>query len=126
MSEKQSQVQKQPSESPMTGQPPQQAPEPKPELPKLFDPDNDGPMTVDMTNEAAGYSVPAGEEKHVHIRMYIGARYDANTGKEIANYAIQKFNVIDFKNFEKQASRLGYKYGFMHKPKGFKSVFNKK
>lgn len=82
-------------------------------------------MVVDMTSEAAGYKVPSGEEKHVHIRMYIGPRYDANTGKEIANYSVQKFNVIDFKNFEKQASRLGYKYGFMYKPKGFKSGFNK-
>jgi hypothetical protein len=109
----------------MRGQPLQQAPKPKPALPKLFDPDNDGPMTVDMTNEAAGYKVPAGEEKYVHIRMYIGARYDANTGEEIANYTIQKFNVIDFKNFEKQAPRLGYRYGFLHKPKGFKSVFSK-
>ena len=109
----------------MRGQPLQQAPKPKPALPKLFDPDNDGPMTVDMTKEAAEYRVPAGEERYVHIRMYIGARYDANTGKEIANYSIQKFNVIDFKNFEKQAPRLGYKYGFMHKPKGFKSIFSK-
>lgn len=125
MSKKQSQVQKQPSESPMRGQPLQQAPKPKPALPKLFDPDNDGPMTVDMTKEAAEYRVPAGEEKYVHIRMYIGARYDANTGEEIANYTIQKFNVIDFKNFEKQAPRLGYRYGFLHKPKGFKSVFSK-
>ena len=64
--------------------------------------------------------------KEIRTYSYVcGARYDANTGEEIANYTIQKFNVIDFKNFEKQAPRLGYKYGFMHKPKGFKSIFNK-
>lgn len=105
---------------------PARSPKPQQVLPKLFDPDNDGPAVVDMTAEAKMYKVPRGEEKHVHVRLYVGPRYDTNTGVEIANYAIQKFNVIDFKNFEKQASRLGYKYGFMYKPKKFKSVFNKK
>lgn len=84
------------------------------------------PMVVDMSEEAKAYKVPKGEENHVHIRMFTGARFDPLTGKETANYTIQKFNAADFKNFEKQASRLGYRYGFMHKPANFKSIFNKK
>lgn len=85
-----------------------------------------GPMVVDMSEEAKTYSVPEGEENRVHIRMFTGNRYDPNTAKEIAMYTIQKFSINDFKNFEKQAPRLGYKYGFMHKPAGFKSIYNEK
>lgn len=94
--------------------------EDEPEEPAI----GDSPI-VPMPEEAKNYVVPEGEENHVHIRMYIGSRFDPNTGKEVAKYNIQKFNVGDFKNFEKQATRLGYKFGFMHKPKGFKSEFEK-
>lgn len=84
-----------------------------------------GPMVVNMSKEQAEYIVPKGEEKFVHIRMFVGNRFDPDNGAEIAQYMIQKFNITDFKNFEKQAPRLGYKYGFLHKPEGFKSIYAK-
>ncbi len=88
--------------------------------------EDEGPMVIAMPDEAANYVVPKGEEHYVHIRMFIGNRFDPITGEETTSYTIQKFNVTDFKNFEKQAPRLGYHYGFLHKPAGFKSIYAKK
>lgn len=73
--------------------------------------------------EPGRYRVQRNERHLVHIKLYIGARFSQETGEEIAQYNVQKFNVQDFKNFEEKVTRLGYKYCFLHKPVGFKSKF---
>lgn len=92
---------------------------------QVDEPDNKPANIIDFKEDAGAYKVPKGEEGHVHIKMFTGNRFDPTTGKEVANYIVQKFNQIDFKNFEAQSNRLGFKYGFLHKPQGFKSTYEK-
>lgn len=77
-------------------------------------------VALNNNSSVEGYEVPEGEADYVHIKMYTGNRFDPETGEEIAKYAIQKFNAVEFKNFERQASRLGYKYRILHEPKNVK------
>lgn len=69
------------------------------------------------------YRVKRGEEHLVHIKMYVGPRFNQVTGAEVAQYRTQIFNVNAMRNFENNAVRLGYRYCFLHKPRGFKSKF---
>lgn len=82
-----------------------------------------GSPVFEVSELDSSYKAPETEKDLVHIKMYVGNRFDPDTGVEVAAYRIQKYNPTDFKNFENSAIRLGYKYCFLHTPKGFKSKF---
>lgn len=63
----------------------------------------------DMLEAAAKYKVPAGEEDMVHVMLVYGARFDSNTGKEISSPYLQKFTYNEWRLFQNNGLRLGYK-----------------
>lgn len=63
-----------------------------------------------------GYKVPTDEKHLIHAAIRIGSRFDSETGEQKAQVFVQKYNKTDFKNLVRNATRLGIKYGILHKP----------
>ena len=64
--------------------------------------------------------VPAkGTEKHVHVSIVRGQKYDPNTGKRISKPYVQMFTFAEWQLFKKSHKRLGYSIvGVLHDPYG--------
>ena len=58
--------------------------------------------------KAETYVVRAGTEKHVHLRIVRGNRFDPNTGERISNGYIQMFTYAEWQLFKKSFKGLGY------------------
>lgn len=54
------------------------------------------------------YEVPKGTEKHVHLAIVRGRRYNPNTGKEISKSFVQVFTYAEWQLFKKNFKGLGY------------------
>lgn len=74
------------------------------------------PLEAESTDK---YQVPAGTEKHVHLSVARGRRYDQNTGKEITKPFTQIFTFAEWQLFKKNHKGLGYSImAVLHDPYG--------
>lgn len=65
------------------------------------------------------YVPTKGTEKHVHVSIVRGQKYDPNTGKKISKPYVQMFTFAEWQLFKKSYKRLGYTIeGVLHDPYG--------
>lgn len=60
------------------------------------------------TAEKAAYVPAKGTEKHVHVKLIRGRRYNAMTGKEVSKPYVQVFSFGEWQLFKKNHRSLGY------------------
>lgn len=62
----------------------------------------------ETTANKAAYVPAKGTEKHVHVKLIRGRRYNAMTGKEVSRPYVQVFSYGEWQLFKKNHRSLGY------------------
>lgn len=75
--------------------------------------------TMPKGQTAEGYTVKAGTERCVHLRLRYGKRFDSSTGKEISPEYIQMLSYAEWQLFKVHHISLGYRIvEVLHDPYG--------
>ena len=97
------------SKSPQPNQEQQEPKSPQPEIKKEKQPDISGSV-------GEGFVPPAGQRKLYHARIDRDVKFDPKTGKRISNSFVKAFTAGEWKQFTKEAVRIGYEYTLLWNP----------